>query len=118
MPRPHCLRRIGWVPKIWCFYPETLENPQEIVLTLDELEAIRLADFEGLYQEEAAQRMGISRPTFGRILENARKKVAEALILGKSLRIEGGPVYQEEFPFSPHRCRCWKGWRGQGSCRT
>lgn len=79
------------------------------MLTLDEAEAIRLADFEGLYQEEAAQRMGISRPTFGRILESAHRKIAEALISGKLLRIEGGPVYHEEIP--PHRYRCRRGWR-------
>lgn len=112
MPRPHCPRRVSWFPKAWCFYPgEGTGNPQEVVLTLDELEALRLADFEGLYQEEAARRMGISRPTFGRILENAHRKVAEALILGKSLRIEGGPVYHEEFTFPPHRCRCRRGWQ-------
>ncbi|MBC7218059.1 MAG: DUF134 domain-containing protein [Candidatus Caldatribacterium sp.] len=111
MPRPHCPRRIGWFPRVWCFYPGGVsENPEEVVLTLDELEAIRLSDLEGLYQEEAAQRMGISRPTFGRILEAARRKVAEALVLGKTLRIEGGPVYHEEIPLPPHRCRCRWGW--------
>lgn len=57
-------------------------------LSLDELETIRLADHEGLYHEQAAERMNISRPTFGRILGEARRKVAEALIDGKALRIE------------------------------
>jgi len=59
-------------------------------LTVDELEALRLADKEGMYQEHAAERMNISRPTFGRIVETARRKVAEALVEGKALRIEGG----------------------------
>ena len=53
---------------------------EEIVLTPDELEALRLADLEGMYQEKAAENMGISRQTFGRIIESAHKKVAEALI--------------------------------------
>jgi len=58
------------------------------VLSKDEMEAIRLADFEGLYQEEAANQMEVSRPTFSRILANARKKIANALILGKAIEIE------------------------------
>ena len=58
------------------------------VLTKDEMEAIRLADFEGLYQEEAAKEMEVSRPTFSRILSNARKKIANALINGKAIEIE------------------------------
>lgn len=65
---------------------------EESILTLDEAEAIRLADLEGLYQQAAAQRMGVSRQTFGRIVESARRKVADAIINGKRLRIEGGKV--------------------------
>jgi predicted DNA-binding protein (UPF0251 family) len=61
---------------------------EEIPITIDELEAIRLADYEGLYHEEAAKRMKISRQTFGRILNNAHKKVAECLIKGKALKID------------------------------
>jgi predicted DNA-binding protein (UPF0251 family) len=61
-------------------------------INLDELEAIRLADREGLYHEEAAGRMGVSRVTFGRILEKAHAKVAEALLDGKALVIGKGPV--------------------------
>jgi hypothetical protein len=61
-------------------------------MELDELEALRLADLLGLHQEEAAAEMKVSRPTFGRILEQAHRKVAEALIFGKSIKIntEGG----------------------------
>jgi predicted DNA-binding protein (UPF0251 family) len=62
------------------------------VLTLDEFEALRLADLEGLYQEEAADRMGVSRPTFGRVVESARRKVADALVNAKALVIAGGTV--------------------------
>ena len=63
---------------------------EEVVVTVDELEAIRLADFEGLYQAEAAEKMQISRQTFGRILESAHKKIAVALVEGKSLVFDGG----------------------------
>ena len=63
-----------------------------ILLGLDEFEAIRLADLEGLYQEQAAEKLHVSRQTFGRIIAAARKKVAQSLIEGRPLQIEGGPV--------------------------
>ena len=63
---------------------------EEVRLSADELEALRLGDLEGLYHEEAAGKMGVSRQTFGRIIEGARRKVAGALVDGKALRIEGG----------------------------
>jgi predicted DNA-binding protein (UPF0251 family) len=62
--------------------------PEDVSLSLEEYEAIRLADFEALYQEEAARRMGVSRQTFGRTIALARGKVARALVLGLALRIE------------------------------
>jgi predicted DNA-binding protein (UPF0251 family) len=74
----------------------------EVLLTLDELEALRLADLEGLYQDEAAVRMSVSRPTFGRIVEAARRKVARALLQGLVLRIDGGTIYTDH----PDPCRC------------
>jgi len=77
-----------------------------VVLALDEFEAIRLADMEGLYQEQAAERMGVSRPTFGRILATAHRKVAEALAHGKPLKIEGGTIRVERLR-SP-LCECPK----------
>jgi predicted DNA-binding protein (UPF0251 family) len=61
-----------------------------VILGLDELEAIRLADLECLYQQAAARRMGVSRQTFGRIVESGRRKVAEAIVERKCLRIEEG----------------------------
>ena len=80
-------------------------------MTLDEFEALRLADLEGQYQEQAAERMGVSRSTFGRILDSAHHKVAEVLIEGKALRIEGGPVHTE--PQGRFRCRrCALQWAG------
>jgi predicted DNA-binding protein (UPF0251 family) len=63
---------------------------EEVILTVDEFEAIRLADLDGLYQEQAAEKMKVSRPTFGRIIEAAHKKMADALVKGKALKIEGG----------------------------
>jgi predicted DNA-binding protein (UPF0251 family) len=63
-----------------------------VTLALDEVEALRLADLEGLYQEQASAQMKISRQTFARIVEAARRKTADALIHGKALRLEGGTV--------------------------
>jgi predicted DNA-binding protein (UPF0251 family) len=63
---------------------------EEVILSVDEFEAVRLADLDGLYQEQAAEKMNVSRQTFGRIIESAHKKVADALVRGKALKIEGG----------------------------
>jgi predicted DNA-binding protein (UPF0251 family) len=98
MPRPLLCRRIAQHPDATYFKPRgvPLTQLEEVVLTVDELEALRLADKEGMYQEQAAERMHISRPTFGRIVETARGKVAEALVEGKALRIEGGNFVMAE----------------------
>jgi hypothetical protein len=69
---------------------------REIKLGLDELEAIRLADLQGLNQSDVSDRMGISRATVGRILERGRRKIADALIHGKALKLEGGPITSPE----------------------
>ena len=94
MTRPKKKRCIFQEPGIRYFKPRGIPSTQieEVVLTLDEFEAIRLADFEGLYQEDAAGKMNISRQTFGRIIESAHKKVADVLLNGKALKIEGGEV--------------------------
>ena len=108
MPRPKCCRHIGVMPGKTCFQPEGASpSPfEEVLLTLDEYEAIRLADLEGLYQEQAASRMNISRQTFGRIVEAARRKVADVLVNGKVLKIEGGSVSMKaEKPARCPRCR-------------
>jgi predicted DNA-binding protein (UPF0251 family) len=65
---------------------------EEVTLTVDEFEAIRLTDLEGLYQADAAEKMNISRQTLGRILESVHKKIADALVNGKALLIKGGPI--------------------------
>lgn len=92
MARPRLCRRVGGVPGSNYFKPRgiPLSSLEEVVLTVDELEAVRLADLAGLYQEQAAEKMNVSRPTFGRIIASAHKKVAEALVEGKALKIEGG----------------------------
>lgn len=94
MPRPWRLRHISEEPHIVGFKPIGIPmmELETIPLQLDELEALRLADKEGLYQEEAAGRMGVSRVTFGRILQRARSKVAGALLDGKALLIGEGPI--------------------------
>ena len=94
MPRPVQTRTIEFVPRVTFFKPAGIPRIEleEVALTLDELEAVRLADLNGLYQEKAAPKMDISRSAFARILESARRKIADALVHGKSLKLEGGPV--------------------------
>ena len=92
--RPKRKRCIGFVPKITYFKPAAvpLRNLNEEVLTLDEVEAIRLADLESMTQEQAAEKMEISRITFLRIIDAAHKKIAKSLIYGKAIKMEGGDV--------------------------
>lgn len=94
MARPQKCRRIDYAPETVFFKPAgvMMKELEEIELTLDELEAVRLADFEGLYQDTAAMKMNISRQTFGIIINSAHKKIADFLINGKALRINGGVV--------------------------
>jgi len=94
MPRPCCWRLVAGRPAAAIFKPIgiPMRDLEEVVMTLDEFEAIRLADLEGLYQERAANQMEVSRPTFSRIVDSARRKVADALVHGKAVRIGGGPV--------------------------
>jgi len=92
VPRPRNCRRVGSMPESDYFKPRgiPLSMLEEVILTVDEFEATRLADLEGLYQEQAAEKMNVSRQTFGRIIDSAHQKVAEALVKGKALKIEGG----------------------------
>ena len=90
MPRKKCKRNIECTPDSSFYKPMGIPKCDlEIVeLNLDEFEAIRLADFEGNYQEKAAESMHVSRQTFGRILTEAHKKIADALVNGKGIQIE------------------------------
>jgi uncharacterized protein len=111
MPRPKCARRIALETDTTYFKPRgiPLKELEEEILTLDELEALRLADLEGLYQDKAAEKMNISRPTFGRIIETAHRKVAGALVHKKALRIEGGVIEMADQRI--FRCRdCSNSW--------
>lgn len=98
MPRPKKCRHIHCKPCISGFKPigQPAHNLEKVILEMDEFEAIRLADLENLYHEEAARQMGISRPTFGNILTMAHKKIADALVNGKLLVIEG---HEKETPW-------------------
>jgi predicted DNA-binding protein (UPF0251 family) len=103
MPRPVKYRCVESMPRVSFFQPVGVPsaNLEEVVLSVEEAEAIRLKDLEGLGQEEGARRMHISRPTFQRVLESARRKAAEALTLGKAIRVEGG-----NFEMARRRFRC------------
>ncbi len=92
MPRPRRRRRIRRWPDITFFRPEGVKESylEESILTVDEFEAVRLKDLEGLDQEEAAKKMNISQPTFHRLITSARKKIADAIVKGKAIKIEGG----------------------------
>ena len=94
MARPKLDRRVGHAPEVRLFKPAgvPLRDLGEEVLALDELEALRLADLQGLHQREAAEQMAISRATFGRVVARARAKVARALIQGRALRIHARSV--------------------------
>lgn len=90
MARPPCPRRIDALPRVQVFKPRgvPLSELAEVHLSSDGWEALRLCDHAGLDQEQAAARMGVSRPTFGRILDRARQAVATALVEGSSLVID------------------------------
>lgn len=111
MVRPTKWRKIENIPDIPYFIPSetaATEGPKN-VLKLEELEAIRLKDLERLEQDECAARMEVSRPTFQRILVSAREKIADSLINGKIIHIEGGNFTRN---ICPVECLdCGKGWR-------
>jgi uncharacterized protein len=120
MPRPCCLRHVGHAPCAAYFKPAGIPvgELKEVVLGLDELEAMRLADLDGLYQEKAAEQMKISRPTFSRVIEQARRKVADALIHGKALRMEGGSVVMRGARPMPGKDGTGPTGKGQGTGRA
>lgn len=92
MVRPRKQRMVEEKPKSHYFKPRgiPLRALEESILSIDETEAVRLADLLGLSHEEAGKKMGVSRQTFGRIIQKARNKIADALINGKAINIQGG----------------------------
>lgn len=106
MGRRQLWRKVSSIPAVNYFKPAgiPMRGLDEVKLLIEEAEAIRLKDFEGLEQEECAHKMNISRTTFSRILDSARHKVADALLNGKAIRIEGG-----NFEMAVSRFRCVAG---------
>ena len=106
MARPTKWRKIENMPTIPYFIPsdkDVAEVPENI-LKLEELEAVRLKDLEGLEQSECAEKMEVSRPTFQRILLSAREKITDSLVNGKIIHIEGGNFTQNICPVSCLDC--------------
>lgn len=111
MSRPVKWRKVAFIPGVRYYVPVGVPqyNLEENILKIEELEAIRLKDLEGLEQEECAERMEVSRQTFQRILVDAHKKVAESLVNGKAIRIEGGNFTSN---ICPVKClNCKKEWQ-------
>ena len=106
MAREKICRRVCFAPANRRFWPE-VEGGGSVTLTLDELEAIRLMDLEQGNQADCAQRMGVSRGTFQRILYSGRAKVAEALTQGKAICLEGG-----DYELSRRPCGCGRMCKG------
>jgi len=106
MSRPSKCRRVAFLPETTFFKPAgiPLRVLEEVIVPVEEAEAIRLKDLEGLEQEQCAERMSISRPTFQRVLESARQKIADALLHGKAIRIDGG-----NFEMAMRTFRCIEG---------
>lgn len=106
MPRPTKCRRVVFIPEVTYFKPAgiPLRILEEVCLSVEEAEAIRLKDLEGMEQQQCAEKMNISRPTFQRVLASARQKIASALLNGKAIRIEGG-----SFEIAMRRFRCIEG---------
>jgi predicted DNA-binding protein (UPF0251 family) len=99
MPRPRKWRMVENHPEVTYFKPQGLPvwKLGEVILPVEGLEALRLADMEKMEHEAAAARMGVSRPTFSRVLSAARSSVAEALVKGRAIRIQGGSFVTPEF---------------------
>ena len=118
MARPVKTRRVAHDPTVVYFKPHgvPLRLLREVRISLDELEALRLADLEGLSHEAAGERMGVSRATFGRIVTQARNKTAEALVHGLAIRVEGGAVEMVAGPPGRGPGFGGRGW-GRGGSR-
>lgn len=92
MARPTKCRRICHMPVVQEFVPNRQDGQEPVILSMDEYEAIRLMDKEGMSQQQCSSRMGVARTTVQKIYESARKKIAEMLVEGRAIRIEGGDV--------------------------
>ena len=117
MPRPPIERSVGGMPRVTLFKPAGVpaRELEQLPLAIDELEAIRLVDLEGLSHEQAASVMGVSRQTVGRVLERGRAKVTEALVTGKAILIGGGQYRVEPHPMYCFSCETV--WQPEGGSR-
>lgn len=110
MPRPVKLRHIKNCPHSIMLKPAGFPDAMKVILTVDEYEAVRLADLEGKYQADAAEEMGISRQTFGNILKSAHMKLADVIVNSKALSLEGAESRQNRCSdcnsYSKKRCGC------------
>ena len=90
--RPRLCRRVRFKPDVTYFKPRgiPLRELEEVILNVDEFEAVRLKDLEEMEEKEAAEKMKISQPTFNRLIKGARQKISLALIKGKAIKIQGG----------------------------
>ncbi len=106
MPPKKKERKISSLPKFQKFKPAGIRSSllEKVILSLDEYEAIRLADFEKLDHLAASEKMNISRPTFSRLIDEARNKFASALIQGKELVIKGGNISIEHINYRCKKC--------------
>jgi len=115
MVRPQKRRRVRFDPKISYFKPRGIPMMEltEVTLAVDELEALRLADLLGLSHEDAGAKMGVSRATFGRIVQKARKTMADALVNGRAVQVEGGNyIMEEKAMYRDFKCRgCGHQWK-------
>ena len=113
MPRPKITRCINFEPEVTYFKPRgvPLSSLEEIDLTMDELETIRLKNYKRLEQTECAKKMNISQSTFQRILCLANQKIADALINGKAIKIEGGVIKMNNKERRKFKCtKCQHEW--------
>ncbi|MGD9555771.1 MAG: DUF134 domain-containing protein [Mangrovibacterium sp.] len=107
MPRPKRIRKVNNPPHFKGFKPIGATNEtQPVVFNYEEYESIRLSDFELMGQVEAAKVMEISRPTFARIYESARRKIAQAFVNGSPIVFEGGKVYFNSEWYTCKSCGC------------
>lgn len=105
MPRPRKYRRVCCLPKVNEFGPLNVKELNNyVIMTVEEYETIRLMDLENLSQEETADRMGVARSTIQRIYEEARRKIADFIVNGKTLKIEGGDYRVCDFNVDNNRC--------------
>ncbi|MDD3033077.1 MAG: DUF134 domain-containing protein [Bacteroidales bacterium] len=108
MPRQKLMRKIGKLPEFRGFNPMgKVGDISPVVMCLEEYESIRLSDYANLSQVEASVTMGVSRPTYTRIYDIARKKIAQAFVEGRPIVFEGGKVYFDSDWFHCNSCDCY-----------